>query len=138
MVIQTMRLRGESVYTDMLKIVTKTHPKNFIKTLSVKFGMSGFASPLDHRRVSHIMFGFTKYTCASEHKSSKEYVKKAQSCRVKFGVWKLGSFSRDHGKEPMSLDVTTDYTFRLFWDYSVEEILLIMKTLDIDPDAYQD
>lgn len=37
----------------------------------------------------------------------------------------------------MSIEITTDYTFRFFWDYDYEEILSAMKKLDIEPSKYK-
>ena len=136
MIIRTIRLRGQSIYNDMLEIAVRAHNTNFIKILDVKFRLEGFESPLDRHRVSEIKYGFTRNICASRHAAAGRYVANAEKCRVRFGIWGLGPFQRNVDEEPMPIDVNTDYSFRFFWEYDINDILQVMMMFNIDPDAH--
>ena len=136
-VIRTMKIPGQSIYHDMLEILVQIHNRNFIATLDARFGAAGFKSPLDKQRVLRIQYGFAQQVCASTHIPSKDYVKNALECTIKFGLWKVGKFLKNYDKEKhMSITVKTDYTFRFYYTYEVDEILSVMKKLDVDPDVY--
>lgn len=103
----------------MLKIITSIDKEHFIKNMQAKFGLSGWETPLDKHKVMEIKYGFAHNICVSKHKDSQKYADNAISCRIKFGVWKLGNFTKaktinDKPVEPMPIEVTTDYTFRFF------------------------
>jgi len=140
-VIQNIKLNGKSIYVDMLKIITDIDKDHFIKTLQAKFGINGWKTPLDKHKVMEIKYGFIHNICVSKHKESQKYADNAFFCRIKFGIWKLGDFTKaktinEKPSEPMSIEITTDYTFRFFWDYEPEEILSVMKKLSINPSNY--
>ncbi len=140
-IIQPIDLPGRCIYEDMLKILTDSYSKHFIKNLKNVFGKSGFKSPLDKHKVETIEYGFTYLTCASEHKKALDYIENAIFTRVKFAVWNIGKFYKmkpDQIKipKPIHIDVTTDYTFRFYWTYDNSEILSVMKALDVDYNIY--
>ena len=140
-VIQNIKLNGRSIYVDMLKILTDIDGDHFIKTLKATFGLSGHKSPLSKHNVKEIKYGFIKNLCVSKDKESKNYADHARDCTIKFGVWKLGNFDRKKSQNkkqlaPLPIEVTTDYTFRFFYDYEVNDILSVMKKLTVDPNNY--
>lgn len=139
--IQNIKLNGQSIYIDMLKIIKKIDDEHFVKTLKAKFGLNGQKSPLDKHKLMEIQYGFVNNICASKHKNSEIYASNALSCRIKFAVWKIGNFSRLKIKnkrqlDPMIIEVSTDYSFRFFWDYDAIDILSVMRILTVDPDIY--
>lgn len=141
--IQVIKLHGRNVYVDMLKILTKIDPDHYIKTLKAVFDVyDGFKTPLDKHNVDVIQFGFTKFYCVSKHKKSFEYINNAIEIKIKFAIWTLGNFKRqkkdknNNFKDPLKFDVTTDYTFRFYYTFPNENLLLVMKILDVDPDRY--
>ena len=139
--IQSVKLDGRSIFTNMLDILHETDDAHFIKTLKAEFGIFGYKSPLDDHKVETIQYGFTKNRCASAHDEALGYVEKSQKITIKFGVWKIGDFvkpriikvnNKDQEQKPFHFDVNTDYAFRFWYGYDSLRILRVMEILNVD------
>ena len=140
-IIRDIKLDGRSIYVDMFNIITKIDPDHFIKNLKAIFDdTSGFNTPLDKHNVDEIQFGFVKGYCVSNHKKAFDYIQNAIEIRIKFAVWTLGKFYRvkkiNDIRSSLKFDVTSSYAFRFYWTYPTQELLSVMKALDIDQNRY--
>lgn len=124
-VISHMELTNENILEDIFEILKDQHVGNFIKKLKLTFGATGLRyhsrTPLyelEYRLIGNV--------CASTHTDYDRFVNGAIGIRANFGIFNLGSVER---RNPTTLSVSQDCSFRLWFDLPPSEWITILDML---------
>jgi len=128
--ISDLKFTNKGIVVTLFNKIKTGSTINLIKRLDLTFGITGIKY---HNKVPlHKMsYELVDNTCASTHIDFEKFTDGASWIKVKFGIWSLAHIERDPERHnPASLEVSMDYSFRLFsdttrseWEYLLDKIV---------------
>ena len=127
--ISDLKFTNKGIVVTLFNKIKTGSPGNFIKRIDLTFGIAGIK--YHNKTPLHKMaYQLIDNTCASTHIDFEKFTDGASWIKTTFGIWNLSHLERDTEKDnPASLEVSMDYSFRLFADTTQPEWLELLDKL---------
>ena len=114
--IQEANITNRQLVDDIRKKLTEKDPDNFIKKISLEFGLTGIKY-YNQTNLYKLDYELIQNKCGSTHRSFDKFVDSANIIKVKFGIKTLFSVDRsDKNANPAPMNMRTDFALSFYFD----------------------
>lgn len=111
-----MEITNRQLVDDVRNKLIAKHPRNFIKKMSLEFGVQGI-SYHNNTNLYKLNYELVENTCGSTHSSFDKFVNAAQIVKVRFGIFEFFNIKRQGKRDkPAAMNMSTNFTVSFYSD----------------------